>query len=106
MTPMPKFIAWALLCLCVSSCATDNELKTSGMSPADGIVQLSIQYELSDRPVIDSDTAQNTARERCSAWGYSDAQRFEPGQQQCLTQDIFGHCKSYNLNLTYHCTGG
>ncbi len=106
MKPIPKIVAGAFLILCASACATENPLRTTGTSPADGIVQLSYQYVLSDRPVIDWVSAQNTARERCVAWGYSDAQRFERGRQHCMTQDIFGRCKSFNVNVAYHCTDG
>ena len=95
-------VAFAILI--ISACATDNKFRPTGASRADGIVQLSYDYVLSDRPVLDWVSAQNTAEERCASWGYAGAQKFGGGRQICLTQDIFGRCKSFHVNVAYHCT--
>ena len=70
-------VAFAILI--ISACATDNKFRPTGASRADGIVQLSYDYVLSDRPVLDWVSAQNTAEERCASWGYAGAQKFGAG---------------------------
>ncbi len=94
----------ALALLIISACATDNGFQANGSDRANGLVQLSYQYVLSDRPVLDWVVAQRTAEARCASWGYARAQRSEDRRRSCLTQDIFGRCKSYRVNVAYQCT--
>jgi len=94
----------ALSLLTISACATDNEIRPTGASRADGIVQLSYEYDLSDRPALDWQSAQATAEERCINWGYSSAAKTGTGRQTCLSQDIFGRCRSFRVNVAYSCT--
>ena len=94
----------AFALLIISACATDNKFRPTGASRPDGIVQLSYDYVLSDRPVLDWMSAQDTAEERCTSWGYAGAQKSGAGRQICLTQDIFGRCKSFHVNVAYYCT--
>ncbi len=93
-----------LALLVISACATYNEFRPTGANSADGVVQLSYDYVLSDRPVLDWVNAQDMAEERCTGWGYDGAQRSGTARQYCLTTDIFGRCKSFQVNVNYHCT--
>lgn len=90
--------------LIISACATDSEFRPTGASRADGIVQLSYDYVLSDRPVLDWPSAQAIADERCSGWGYNGAKKSGANRKTCLAQDIFGRCKNFHVNVAYQCT--
>ena len=94
----------AISLLIVSACATDNAFRPSGASRADGIVQLSYDYDLSDRPILDWRSAETLAEERCANWGYSSAVKTGAGRQACLAQDVFGRCKTFHVNVAYRCT--
>ena len=94
----------AVSLLLISACATDNTFRPTGASRAEGIVQLSYNYDLSDRPDLDWHSAENIAEERCINWGYSSAVKAGNGQQACLAQDVFGRCRSFQVNVNYHCT--
>ena len=64
----------AAIAATVAGCATTKELVPIGGSRADGTVQLAYDYLNYERPTVDAEAARVSARQRCQAWGYKDAE--------------------------------
>jgi len=92
------------LALALIACAKKVALVPTGGSRADGTVTLS--YEIGDmqRAEMDPAQAQAAARERCTAWGYSDAQAFGGQTRQCQMAGQYG-CYRWFVSMTYQCLG-
>lgn len=99
-----------LLALCLSTtlalggCATSKTLQPIGGSKADGTVTLAYEHSVFERPVIDWSLANITAKQRCAAWGYSNAQAFGGQQSKCNLSSADGTCYGEQVNITYQCT--
>lgn len=89
--------------LLVVACATRTvtPMPTSG-SKADGTVTLSYERGLFDSIVVDNDGAEVQAKERCKAWGYSDAEKFSGWQNQCVQYGSYG-CMREIIHINYQC---
>ena len=90
--------------LLLAGCATNKSLIATGGSRADGTVNLSYEYGAFERPKIDLVQGEMTARERCKAWGYSDAQPFGGQTQQCQLANQYG-CVRWFVTMTFQCLG-
>jgi hypothetical protein len=90
-----------LLAGCVST-PTKKDLVATGGSRADGTVQLS--YEMYAYETVETSEAQGlaTAKERCAAWGYPNAQPFGGQAKQCQFSNQYG-CISWFVTVTYQC---
>jgi len=93
-----------LMTLGSTGCAVVKVPVATGGSRADGTVQLSYEYGLFERPQVDWGTAQLTAVQRCRAWGYGQADPFQP-LSRCLATDGSGNCVRFQITTTYQCTG-
>lgn len=101
--------ARVLLCsiaVLLSACATDKSLVPTGGSKADGTVDLSYEFGMFEKPVVDMAAAQNAAKQRCAAWGYTEAEAFGGEKRQCQAFDGYGNCIRWFVTVTYQCTGG
>jgi hypothetical protein len=56
-------------------------------------------------PVLNLAQGSAAARERCAAWGYSDAAPFGGETRQCQAPSEYG-CMRWFVSLTYQCGGG
>jgi len=88
----------------LAGCATDKILQATGGSRADGTVDLSYEYGMFERPTLHMQEALQTARERCRAWGYTDAQPFGGQKNLCQQSNEYG-CIRTLVTVTYQCTG-
>lgn len=88
----------------VGACATTKTMQAVGGSRADGVVRLAFQYGAFENPKVDTVAAQATARSRCQVWGYSDAEPFGGGMQQCVNMGPYG-CNQTMVTVEYQCTG-
>lgn len=86
-------------------CATPvhKTLNATGGSKADATVQLSYEYGLFEQPIVDYQAAQETAKKRCSAWGYKNAESFDTGVEQCVAYNGYGNCVHARVTITYQC---
>jgi hypothetical protein len=91
--------------LVVAGCATEKTLEATGGSRADGTVNLAYEYGLFEVPKINTEQALITARQRCHAWGYSDAEPFGGRKTECEQPSNSG-CLRFLVTVTYQCTGG
>lgn len=92
------------LALALAGCATEKILAPTGGSRADGTVELGYDFWMAEKPVVDYPAAQQRAVERCKVWGYSGAEAFGGGKQQCLQVGRYG-CEHTQVSITYQCTG-
>lgn len=95
-----------LLHLAVSGCATSvaKELVATGGSRADGTVQLSFEHAAYEQPKVDFARGIETARSRCAAWGYGNAEQFGGVSRQCQFSNNYG-CMRWHSTVTYQCIG-
>lgn len=92
--------------LLLAGCAaTKVQLHPYGGSKGDGTVTLGIEYGGFSRVEWQWIEAQQTAAQRCRAWGYSDAQRFNNGTNTCLQWNQYG-CLRHRVIVQYQCIDG
>ncbi len=96
---------YAAAILSLSACATPETLQATGGSRADGTVNLSYEYGMFQKPVVDMNLALVTAQARCKAWGYTDAQAFGGQINHCQQFNGYGNCLNMLVTVTYQCTG-
>lgn len=102
---MKKSTIGAIAFLSLTAC-TDNVTPTPvGGSRADGTVVEAFQFGAFDKPVVDWATADADAKERCHAWGYTNAERFAGLQKICQERNGYGMCMQTEVHVTYQCTG-
>lgn len=101
-----------ILCLIgISGCATEQPISwnATGGSRADATVEVAYQYNAATViPVTDQSQADGLARERCEAWGYSDAEPFgmETSRCQRYGSGIYENvCVDKWVTLEYQCLG-
>lgn len=93
-----------LLCpLFLLGCTSVKTLQAVDGSKADATVKLAYEYGLFERPVVDWNSADNTARQRCAVWGYKKAERFDGTQNTCIAHNGYGDCVRVQINVTYQC---
>jgi len=100
---------WALaLGFAVIGCAAATRVvkmpEATGGSRADGIVELSYEYYDGEVYEVAVEAALTTAKQRCEAWGYSDATPFGGTKRSCLFHDG-DTCTTYFVIRPYQCTG-
>ena len=96
-------IAASVFIMSILGCAVDKQLTATGGSRADGIVKLSYEYGLFERPQLDGQQGITEARQRCSAWGYRNAQPFDGARQKCINHDGT-NCLRWLVTIDYQCT--
>lgn len=94
-----------ILFIVLGGCATPVTMEATGGSRSDGTVELSYNYNELESPVVDPGQALATAREKCGAWGYKDAEAFGEGVSQCSHYNGNGNCIAHIVTVTYQCIG-
>ena len=89
----------------LASCAVQKTMVPTGGSRSDGTVELSYEYGMFEKPVIDPVAAINSAAQRCRAWGYSDAEAFGGQIQRCQGTDGYGNCARWLVTTQFQCIG-
>ena len=90
--------------IAATSCAVQKEWIPTGGSRGDGTVKMSYEYGGFEKPVVDESRADAAARQRCSAWGYTSAERFEGIERHCIASNQYG-CIRWRMTTTFQCTG-
>lgn len=93
-----------ILMLLLQGCAVQKQLVPTGGSRADGTVKLAFDYGLFEDPKLDQQQGLIAARQRCAAWGYSDAASFGGSTSQCTAPTRNG-CNRWLVTIEYQCTG-
>lgn len=92
-----------LLVLGLSGCAVQKTLTPTGGSRADGTVELSYEYGMFEQPKVDLHQGTQVAKQRCAAWGYSDAQPFGGQKSTCQQSNGYGNCVRTLVTVQYQC---
>lgn len=100
---MKKLAIAAAVMLTVAGCASAKIWQATGGSRSDGIVKLSYQYGMFERPELSDDGTQ-LAAERCRVWGYSGAEAFGGVTEVCNNFGPDG-CVSWLVTKEFQCTG-
>jgi hypothetical protein len=99
---VPVIVSIALL----SGCATTKDWAATGGSRADGVVRLSYEVGLMEKPQLNEQQAINLATQRCKTWGYAGAEAFGGVTRQCNMPGGFGGgCNQWMVTKEYQCTG-
>jgi hypothetical protein len=103
---MKHAILFTSLILSISflqGCAVQKELVPTGGSRADGIVKLSYEYGLFEAPQLNAQQGVNAAKQRCSSWGYKNAEAFGGSTKSCIMPTNNG-CNRWLVSIEYQCT--
>jgi len=96
---------FGLACILAAGCSTNKTLTPTGGSRADGTVEMSYEVSSLQRAEVNLEQGRTAARERCRAWGYTDAQPFGGEKRTCQEMSGYG-CVRYFVSVTYQCLGG
>jgi len=101
-----KHLFFAVVGILLASCTTNvpKELVATGGSKADGVVELSYQYNELETPIVDKAKGQETAEKRCKAWGYKRADPFGGEKIICnISPGAWTSCGNYIGTIQYQC---
>lgn len=102
---MKKNLGAVALCMLVlSGCAVQKQLVPTGGSRSDGTVKLAYEYGAFEQPKVDAAQGLAAAKQRCAAWGYTDADPFGGATRTCNSFSSSG-CNRYMVTMEYQCTG-
>jgi hypothetical protein len=104
MDGMKKIICLSVVVFGLYGCAAHKEWSATGGSRADGVVKLSYEYGLFEKPQLDERQGRQLAQSRCSAWGYSDAEPFGGVTKVCNNFNSSG-CNQWLVTAEFQCTG-
>lgn len=97
--------ATVVIAILLAGCSTEKVLEATGGSRSDGVVNLAFEYGWLEVPHVNMGEALSTARNRCAAWGYTNAEVFGGSQKRCLQSDMYGDCLRTQVTVAYQCTG-
>lgn len=97
-------IVLAALALGLSACATAKTWQATGGSRGDGVVRLSYQFGMFEKPEVNDAAGQRVAADRCAVWGYTGAEAFGGQTQVCNSMSNSG-CQQWLVTKEYQCTG-
>lgn len=98
-------LAFLVASAVIAGCATQETLVPTGGNRAGGTVNLSYEYGLFQKPVVNMDQAARSAARTCAAWGYSGAQPFGGQINKCEEFNGYGSCIRTRVTVRYQCTG-
>jgi hypothetical protein len=90
--------------IALGACASTKDWAATGGSRSDGIIKLSYEYGLFEKPQVSETQALNIASARCKTWGYAGAEAFGGQIQQC-NMPSGGGCNRWLVTKEYQCTG-
>ena len=100
---MKSLLTIVAMATIITGCSTYKTLTATGGSRSDGVVELSYQYAYFQKPIVEWGQALITATQRCKAWGYYGAERFDSYSTQCQKRDVLFNCMSQHVTITYQC---
>jgi hypothetical protein len=86
------------------ACASVKDWSATGGSRSDGVVKLSYEYGMFEKPQLSEIQAMNIATARCKTWGYTGAEAFGGQISQCNAYSG-GGCAHWLVTKEYQCTG-
>ncbi len=98
-------LALLLMLTILTGCASVKILQPTGGSRSDGIIEMSYEYGMFEKPQVRWGQGQTTASDRCRAWGYNRAEIFGGATSQCKAYNSYGNCLRYFVTVKYQCIG-
>lgn len=89
--------------LLISACAVNKTPVPTGGSRADGIIKLSYEVRMFEKPVVDWNSARRSALQRCQAWGYTRTEAFAGEASYCHAYNGYGTCVRATVTKDYQC---
>ena len=89
----------------LTGCTSVKTLQATGGSRADGVVELSYEYGMFEKALVNWEQGLVTATERCKAWGYESAEAFGGTTEECIRFDGYGSCVRWRVIAKYQCIG-
>jgi len=93
------------VCIALTSCETQKIPEATGGSRADGTIKLSYDVNRFEKPIVQWDTAQQKAEDKCRNWGYQNAEKFGGAETHCVMPNGYGGCETTQVIMSYQCTG-
>jgi hypothetical protein len=75
----------------------------SGTNQENGLVELSFDHSVFQKPEVNWDQALLTATQQCQSWGYKKPQQVGEIQSECVSQNDRGNCNGYKKSRVYGC---
>ncbi|WP_313281663.1 YecR family lipoprotein [Stutzerimonas balearica] len=100
-----RIAASALAIIALSGCATKKDFYAMGGSRADGSVDMAYDFRPFEKPVVNQQQAYAIAKQKCSVWGYSQAEPFGGQTVNCQQRDGWGNCVAGQVIVKYQCIG-
>lgn len=100
-----RLVILSLLGFFLLGCQTITHMTAIGGSKSDGTVRLAYEHGIFDEVRIDTNHAIQTAIEKCSAWGYTNAEAFGGSTSFCTTYNGYGNCIRARVTTEYQCIG-
>ena len=98
MSVVPTFL------VLLAGCAVTKVPTATGGSKSDGFIELSYIVGPFEKPVVNWNSALQTAIKRCNAWDYNSAESFGGRESQCVTTGPYGECTKTKIIINYQCT--
>jgi len=89
----------------LTGCVTQKVVQATGGNRAAGLVDLSFQYGIREKPRFNTSQAFAAAQTQCKAWGYASAEPFGGRKARCERPGRQG-CELTTVTIPYKCTGG
>ena len=98
-----KIVSLLTLILIISSCAYQYPAALTG-SKADGIITIAYEYtsQNPDSWETEWEIANDSAKQKCKAWGYSNAIKFDLTYRDCILYNWYG-CLKWREFVDYQC---
>lgn len=103
---MRKLLSIVALVAALAGCASEKYLQATGGSRSDGTIDLSYNVGAFEQPNVHFAEGLETAKARCKAWGYENAEMFGGQKTQCNAYNGYGNCMNATITITYQCLGG
>lgn len=96
-----KKIITLLFVISLIGCSVHKQWVPTGGSKADGTVKMSYEIGSFQRPILDAQQGIESAKSRCQAWGYRNAEPFGGQVNTCLGNG-YG-CNRKLVTAEYQC---
>lgn len=97
--------AIAVIMTLSTGCAVKKDFYATGGSRADGTVDMAYDFAQFEQPVVNPSQAQSIAQQKCTVWGYREAEAFGGKTTNCNQRDGWGNCVAGQVVIKYQCIG-
>ncbi|PJI47236.1 MAG: hypothetical protein CTR55_22050 [Pseudomonas sp.] len=88
-----------------TGCAVKKDFYATGGSRADGTVDMAYDFAQFEQPLVNPSQAQSIAQQKCTVWGYREAEAFGGKTTNCNQRDGWGNCVAGQVVIKYQCIG-